>query len=317
MALLRAWMDRRRRVRRDRGATIPEYALMLSAFAVISLGTMQVIEDEAEDELTSTADCIGKLPSDSAPDCEVTTTTTTTIDPLLDGDGDGINNGSDNCPFDANADQADADGDGEGDVCDPTPTGDDDSDGVDNASDNCVAVANEDQLNDDGDAYGDACDVCAGSDDDVNSDGDTIPDGCDNCPTVTNEDQADTFGGPAGDACEVPDVMHVSVSAEKVNEGGATWCSQDGAINRWCSRVTYTATNSGTGAPISGATINWSYLKEGGGTDSGSCTTNASGICRRSTRMEYSVEWVTWYLQSASGSLTWDGLTGSATSNWP
>ncbi|MBI2341514.1 MAG: thrombospondin type 3 repeat-containing protein, partial [Deltaproteobacteria bacterium] len=35
-----------------------------------------------------------------------------------DTDGDGIDNGKDNCAEAANADQADADGDGKGDVCD-------------------------------------------------------------------------------------------------------------------------------------------------------------------------------------------------------
>ena len=43
-------------------------------------------------------------------------------DPLkADTDGDGTNDGADNCPLAANADQADADGDKIGDVCDPDP----------------------------------------------------------------------------------------------------------------------------------------------------------------------------------------------------
>ncbi|WP_372791039.1 calcium-binding protein, partial [Paraconexibacter sp.] len=41
---------------------------------------------------------------------------------IADADGDGIADGSDNCPSIANPTQADADGDGIGDACDPTPT---------------------------------------------------------------------------------------------------------------------------------------------------------------------------------------------------
>jgi len=41
-----------------------------------------------------------------------------------DSDGDGITDGSDNCPQIHNTSQADADGDGTGDACDPTPNGD-------------------------------------------------------------------------------------------------------------------------------------------------------------------------------------------------
>lgn len=37
----------------------------------------------------------------------------------LDGDGDGVRDGNDNCPDAANASQTDADGDGLGDPCDP------------------------------------------------------------------------------------------------------------------------------------------------------------------------------------------------------
>jgi Tol biopolymer transport system component len=43
-----------------------------------------------------------------------------------DTDGDGVIDGGDNCPRDANPDQADFDADGKGDVCDP----DDDNDGL-------------------------------------------------------------------------------------------------------------------------------------------------------------------------------------------
>ena len=43
--------------------------------------------------------------------------------PSIDNDGDGVEDGKDNCPTTANHDQLDTDGDGIGNVCDPTPTG--------------------------------------------------------------------------------------------------------------------------------------------------------------------------------------------------
>ncbi len=75
-----------------------------------------------------------------------------------DGDGDGIDDGVDNCPLDANADQADLDGDGQGDACDP----DDDGDGVDDVTDNCPLDANGGQADLDSDGLGDVCDLCQG-----------------------------------------------------------------------------------------------------------------------------------------------------------
>ncbi|WP_437938015.1 lamin tail domain-containing protein [Sorangium sp. So ce341] len=96
-----------------------------------------------------------------------------------DLDGDGIENGADNCPsvfnpirpLDDGA-QADADGDGEGDACDACPIDagstlcsapnphDDDGDGVESGADNCVSLENPDQADMDGDGKGDACDLC-------------------------------------------------------------------------------------------------------------------------------------------------------------
>ena len=57
----------------------------------------------------------------------------------MDTDGDGVNDGSDNCLMVANADQANADGDTFGDACD-----------------NCPNNANNDQADTDGDGVGDA-----------------------------------------------------------------------------------------------------------------------------------------------------------------
>ncbi len=61
----------------------------------------------------------------------------------LDGDGDGVIDCIDNCPFLANPSQANVDADGFGDACD-----------------NCPTVANDSQTDSDGDAIGDACDNC-------------------------------------------------------------------------------------------------------------------------------------------------------------
>ena len=96
-----------------------------------------------------------------------------------DSDGDGIDDGVDNCPtiFNPvrpmdNGAQADFDNDGVGDSCDPCPLdanstscttpdpNDSDNDGEPNATDNCPSVANADQADADADGRGDACDEC-------------------------------------------------------------------------------------------------------------------------------------------------------------
>ncbi|MDO8615106.1 MAG: thrombospondin type 3 repeat-containing protein [Dehalococcoidia bacterium] len=63
--------------------------------------------------------------------------------PAPDADGDGVADGSDNCPLVSNAGQTDTDGDGVGDV-----------------RDNCPSFPNTNQANTDGDAWGNACDNC-------------------------------------------------------------------------------------------------------------------------------------------------------------
>ena len=61
-------------------------------------------------------------------------------EPHGDLDGDGVPDGSDNCPTRPNPAQADTDQDGVGDACD-----------------NCPTVPNPDQTDGDGDGVGDGC----------------------------------------------------------------------------------------------------------------------------------------------------------------
>jgi len=97
-----------------------------------------------------------------------------------DKDGDGVADGSDNCPDMFNpirpiddSKQRDFDGDNIGDECDACPfdannsactynwsANDVDCDGKKNGSDNCPLLANDDQADTDGDGKGNACDSC-------------------------------------------------------------------------------------------------------------------------------------------------------------
>ena len=97
-----------------------------------------------------------------------------------DADGDGVEDGSDNCPTDANAGQADLDGDRAGDACDA----DVDGDGILNGDDAFPRDATESR----------------------DSDGDGVGDNGDNCRAVANLDQADGDGDGSGDACDSPDL---------------------------------------------------------------------------------------------------------------
>ena len=144
---------------------------------------------------------------------------TETVICLLDTDGDGVPDASDNCPSVYNPGQEDQDHDGIGNACDNCPTvanasqTDADRDGVGNACDNCPTVCNPQQIDADHDGKGDLCDStpgcggcgqplceqwCAGFD----SDGDGIADASDNCPAVPNADQADGDMDGVGNVCD-------------------------------------------------------------------------------------------------------------------
>ena len=129
-----------------------------------------------------------------------------------DDDDDGILNGNDNCPVNANEDQLDTDQDGRGNVCDtdddndgapdtadafpldPAEQADSDLDGLGDKADNCPTVSNEGQEDGDQDGLGDACDP--------DWDNDGVGNTGDNCPLVANESQEDIDQDSLGDACD-------------------------------------------------------------------------------------------------------------------
>lgn len=114
----------------------------------------------------------------------------------LDGDGDGVPDADDNCPFDANANQADLDRDGRGDACD----GDRDGDGADDETERACG-------SDPGDAASVPADrdrdgICDALEDDRDHDG--VENAIDNCPDLYNPPQRDLNGDGVGDRCACP-----------------------------------------------------------------------------------------------------------------
>lgn len=153
-----------------RGDTIPaEYGLYSATVTATTLeaGATPLPTPSVTPHPTPTA----------TPDVTPTPDATPTPGPTpTDVDGDGVPNGSDNCPGNANAGQQDMDSDGVGDVCDPDADGD--------------GIANNDE-------------IAHGTDPlDADSDDDGARDDSDNCPAVANADQADRDEDGRGDACE-------------------------------------------------------------------------------------------------------------------
>ena len=144
--------------------------------------------------------------------------------PLVDDDGDLVDDEVDNCPYMSNVDQADMDGDGAGDACDEdldgdgtnntddafphdaNETGDHDGDGIGNEAD---ADDDNDGMNDTDDAFpldqNETTDTDLdgiGNNADADDDGDGVADETDNCPYVVNADQADADNDGVGTVCD-------------------------------------------------------------------------------------------------------------------
>lgn len=170
--------------------------------------------------------------ADGEPSCKGPNQACSAPSQPTDSDGDGVADGQDNCPNNANTDQADNDNDGIGNVCDATPDGDpiadQDSDGIADNVDNCPAVANSDQADNDNDGIGNVCDSTPDGDPIADQDSDGIADDVDNCPAIANVDQADNDNDGIGNVCDAtPDgdvqcVEHTSSNYAHVSAGRAT-----------------------------------------------------------------------------------------------
>jgi hypothetical protein len=136
---------------------------------------------------------------------------TSYIDPVVDTDGDGVDDEDDNCPDDANADQADLDEDGLGDACDTDADGDGDLNTVDcddlDPSRYTAAIEICDDLIDndcDGDIDLDDTDVDLDAPD-SDCDGDGVVYTEDNCVCDFNPGQSDLDADLDGDVCDLDD----------------------------------------------------------------------------------------------------------------
>jgi hypothetical protein len=121
-----------------------------------------------------------------------------------DGDGDGLCDGRDDCPGDADPGQDDGDGDGVGDACDDCPD-QADADQADADGDGVGDACDDDR---DGDGHPDAEEAACGSDPadaadlPPDGDGDGACDALDDCPDISDAGQSDLDGDHLGDACD-------------------------------------------------------------------------------------------------------------------
>jgi hypothetical protein len=140
----------------------------------------------------------------------------------IDADGDGVVDGSDNCPSHPNAEQADLDADGAGDECDE----DIDGDGVGNGHDAFPRDASE-SADSDGDGVGDNADAFPSDPTETaDTDGDGVGDSADNAPRDPNPDQQDVDEDGIGD---VIDPAVLPLSADMCRRDGWKRFHADGA----------------------------------------------------------------------------------------
>jgi hypothetical protein len=183
------------------GCRLAWFAILVLALGVLRSGTLaaQTLVDLDGDGIPNA--------SDNCPFTSNPLQTDTDADGLgdacdsvndVDFDGDGILNSGDNCPFTSNPLQTDTDADGQGDACDPFNDRDLDADAVLNANDNCPFASNPLQADSDADGQGDACDPF----DDRDLDADGVLNANDNCPFAINPLQEDADGDGVGDACD-------------------------------------------------------------------------------------------------------------------
>ncbi len=191
-----------------------------------------------------------------------------------DRDGDGVNDGSDNCPDVSNANQADLDGDGQGDACDS----DIDGDGTSNASDAFPRDASETR-DSDGDDVGDNADAF---DNDAtesrDGDGDGVGDNGDNCATVSNPGQADADRDGKGAECDENDAAPAlgTVAADAPGNEGDTLRSS-GSFTDADGNHTLTITkNSGAGTVTDNGNGTWSWSHSPSDDGSGTVQVQAS-----------------------------------------
>ena len=148
------------------------------------------------------------------------------IVPLVDSDGDGEFDWSDNCRDSANSEQRDTDGDGVGDQCDDDSVivpdlPDSDGDGVPDSDDSCPSDNPDDT---DGDSVCDSADPCP-SDNPDDTDGDGVCDSDDTCPGGDDGMDADDDGVP--DACDntAPSVSSVAITPNPLRVEDTAFCS--------------------------------------------------------------------------------------------
>lgn len=131
-----------------------------------------------------------------------------------DIDNDSIRDDADNCDYTPNPSQADFNSDGQGDACD-----DSDGDYIKDAIDNCRTTSNYDQKNSDFDNLGDACDP--------DRDGDGVVNSVDNCPDTPNPGQKDSDGDGWGDVCDLCPGVKSDDNSDTDGDGLGNPCDLD------------------------------------------------------------------------------------------